>query len=360
MMRVIFVQTYPLYHDGWSLEQWIRLYNRDRWMPGLAASLGREAELWVVGEERKDLVSRIPDLCDYPIRVFPADRTGGATKRHTSRALIRFAAQDPADLFVLKGVDGGVGEALIDAVLEPDRRPYAMVIGGKYYTRNVARAAAVLYETERQKRLLMHPAYRIWRRPVPPERLIRLPKSIDTDVFRPMADAPVEWDVISVARLISKHKYFDAAGKLSERVRVAVVGGGPLKEALRRRYPRVAWLGKTPHHLLPALLNKARVFLHSGLSDYYPRVIPEAMACGLPCVAFKEAIDADVLPAECGLRVSRKDFIRPVLDLLGDENRRISLGEAARRRAVSEYGRDSSRPALEKLLALPFRGPGAD
>lgn len=53
-MKVIFLQTYPVYHDGLSTEQWLKLENRDKWMPALASTLGFESELWAV-----DLVTSI-------------------------------------------------------------------------------------------------------------------------------------------------------------------------------------------------------------------------------------------------------------------------------------------------------------
>ena len=76
-----------------------------------------------------------------------------------------------------------------------------------------------------------------FRRAVATESLIRLEKSIDTDVFRPLPDAENRWDVISVGRLISNYKNYQALGVLSDALRVAVIGGGPAEDELKKKYP---------------------------------------------------------------------------------------------------------------------------
>ncbi len=358
-MRIVFVQTYPVYHDGWTTEEWLRLENRDRWMPGLAALMGHEVELWAVAENAYTGRSALPGFGGYMIRLFRPDRRDGRTKRHTSRDLCAYAAGAPADVYVLKGTDGGVGLQLIADVLRPRKAPFAFVIGGKYYAPPTADACAVFYETERQRRALESPGLRLWRRAVAPEALFRLPKSIDTDVFRPREGAEVRWDLITVSRLIPRHKPLGALGALSEHARVAVLGSGPMEAALRARYPRIAWLGRAPNREVPAALGQARAFMHAGLSDYYPRVLVEAAACGLPCIAFREAIDEDVLPPEVGLRVSRRGYLAETLALLADEARLAQMGRAARARAVAAFGPTSTQPALAFLAARVAQLRGA-
>lgn len=354
-MRIAYVQSYPIYHDLWTTEQWLALQNRDRWMPAITAALGHEVELW--GIDRPDrhpgtfeTQSEMPGFAPYTIRLFPASIQGKRTKFDYSDDLNAFAGRFAPDLVIIKGTDGGAGTCLIDRVLRPRGIPFAFVIGGKYYTRHVPQAAYVFYETERQREALAHPGAQVWRRAVAPERLGRLNKSIDTSVFRPIPEVEKQYDVISVGRLVPRNKRYDALGVLSEQCRVAVVGGGPEAERLKARYPRVDWLGKQPNHLLPELLNRARLFLHAGLRDHYPRVLAEAAACGLPSIAFAEAIDPDVLPAAIGLRVSREQYQEPILALLNDPARLRAMAAAARAYAVASTSVDSSRPALEKMF----------
>lgn len=357
-MRVVFVQTYPTYHDLLTKDAWLALENRDRWMPGVLAQMGHEVELWAGAEGEGEALSHLDGFGDYRIRFFPA-AGGRRTKFHRSNALVAAAAASGADLFVLKGVDGGIGTHLVRSYLIPAGRPFAFVIGGKYYAPEVPGARIVFYETDAQRRLLERPGPRFWRRRVRPERLIRLPKSIDIDRFRPMPGVERTWDLICVGRLIPHYKNYDALGRLSEVARVAVVGGGPEAERLRAKYPAVTWLGPVPNRDLPELLNRAHLFLHPSRRDFYPRVLAEAAACGLPAVAFARSVADDVLPPTRGLRVSETDYVRPILDLLHDEARRREMGRNSRAYAEAEVGRHSSRAALEEMLRRLGNRPSA-
>lgn len=349
-MRIAFVQTYPVYHDLWSTEQWLALENRDKWMPGIAEAMGHEVELWAVDHATSDHHCAFSGFGSYPIRLFARAGGGHKTKFQYSDALVEHARRFEPDLCVLKGVDGGMGRRLIEKYLRPEQKDFAVVIGGDvYYDRHMAHAQTIFYESDKQRTWLQHPGWRFWRSPVQSERLIRLPKSIDTEHFKPLPEAKKEWDVLAVCRLIP-YKNPETIGPLSEKARVAVIGTGPLEPSLRKQYPNIEWLGQVENRALPSFLNRARVFMHPGLRDHYPRVLAEAAACGTPSVAFAEAIAPDVLPPECGLRVTRDGYIAQIIGLLGDPDRLERMSRSSREHAVAHAGRDSARPALEQLF----------
>lgn len=141
-MRCAFVQTYPVYHDGWSTRQWLELENRDRWMPGIAASMGHQVELWAIADERLEEISEMKDFPSYPIQLFAPDQRSGKTKFHTSRSLLAYARSFAPDIVFLKGVDGGTGIQLLRQYLLPEKIPFVFIIGGEYYNRYVAEASA--------------------------------------------------------------------------------------------------------------------------------------------------------------------------------------------------------------------------
>jgi glycosyltransferase involved in cell wall biosynthesis len=350
-MRLAFVQTYPVYHDLWTTGQWLALENRDRWMPGIAAALGHEVELWAVDREASEHTSRIEGFGRYEIRLFAASG-GGKTKFHTSADMLAHARRFRADLHVLKGIDGGAGIHLIRQFLRPERRPFVFVIGGKFYNRYVPHARAVLFESAVQRDGLSRTGWRFWRRPVDPARLIPLPKSIDTDRFAPAPKADREWDIITVGRLISNYKNYDALAAFSPHVRVAVAGTGPAEAELRAKYPHVHWLGHVANRDMPDLLNRAKLFFHTGRRDYFPRVLAEAAACGLPLVAFAGSVGEDVVPPEGGLLVTPGSYSDDILSLLRDPLRMAAMGRYNRERAERTSGKWSSREPLEQMLAL--------
>lgn len=349
-MRIIFVLTYPTHHGVADPAEWLRWDNRDRRMPGILSELGVDVALWGLAREGMETVSTLPGIAPYPIRLFaPADPTR-RTRDQVSDTLVAAARDDPADLFVLIGSNGGAGFDLFDRMLRPDRRRFAVVIGGDYWSRIIPHAAFVFPESSVQERALVHPFPRFWRSALSPDRMQRLPKTIDTDRFHPRPADP-RWDVIATSRL-TPYKDFGEVAALADTHRVAVIGDGPQAAELRRRYPRVDWLGHVPNADVPGMLAQARLFFHAGRRDYFPRAIPEAMACGLPVVAFDDRIGADVVPPDCGILVRDRHYRSRVAALLDDPAALAAMGRAARDHAVATHGLRSSENACKRLIEV--------
>lgn len=349
-MRIAFVQTYPIYHDHVEKETWLQRRNRVRWIPGILSEMGHDVELWAVDHTFSVHQSTIEGLGDYPIRFFESVEASRKTKKHYSDALVDHARDFDADIHLLKGTDGGVGKRLIQKFLLPEERTFVFIIAGEYYTRHVPKADLVFVETEEQRRILQDPEWYFWRTSVPDERLLRMPKSVDTDQFRPMPDVNTEWDIISVGRLIPRYKNYDALGQLSDAFDIAVVGGGPAKEDLESSYPKIDWLGSVPHPKVPEMMNRGRVFMHASHRDYSPRVITEAAACGIPILAFAHAIAPDVLPPGCGLRLNREHYVEEIGLLLDDDEIVDTMGDWARAHAVEHLGKEATREPLEQMI----------
>ncbi len=349
-MRIVFVLTYPTHHGVADPAEWLRWDNRDRRMPGILSELGVDVALWGLARDGIETLSTLPGIAPYPIRLFaPADPTR-RTRNQVSDTLVAAARDDPAAMFVLIGSNGGAGFDLFDRVLRPDRRRFAVVIGGDYWSRIVPHAAFVFPESSVQERALVRPFPRFWRSALSPDRMQRLPKTIDTDRFRPRPAEP-RWDIIATSRL-TPYKDFGEVAALADTHRVAVIGDGPQAADLRRRYPRVDWLGHVPNADVPAMLAQARLFFHAGRRDYFPRAIPEAMACGLPVVAFDDRIGADVVPPDCGILVRDRDYRARVAALLGDPARLSAMGRTARDHAVTTHGLRSSESACKRLIEV--------
>ncbi|MBW4332206.1 glycosyltransferase [Stakelama sp. CBK3Z-3] len=350
-MRIIFVLTYPVYHGIADLSEWLAWDNRDRRMPALLAALGTDVELWGVGDEGAVLTSQFADRPAYPIRLFATSGGGAKSRDQYSDAMATAARDDPADLFVLIGANGGAGYHLYDHALNPGGRRFAIIIGGDYWSRLVPRADFLFTESAGQEYALAHPGWRFWRRAIASDRTERLPKTIDVERFSPDPQVQKRWDVIAVSRL-NRWKRFDEIGRLSRIARVAVVGGGPQAAMLARRYPHIEWLGHRPHGEVPGLINQARLYFHAGRRDYFPRAIPEAMACGIPVVAMDDRIGPDVVPPACGALVNRHSFEPAVTRLLREPARLAAMGRAGRAQVVASHGPRSSEHACRTLIEL--------
>ncbi|WP_211465649.1 glycosyltransferase family 4 protein [Collimonas silvisoli] len=74
-----------------------------------------------------------------------------------------------------------------------------------------------------------------------------------------------------------------------------VIGDGPLREELQKRYPEVQFLGAKPHHELTSYYNCADVMVFPSHTDTFGLVMIEAMACGVPVAAYPVAGPLDVV-----------------------------------------------------------------
>ncbi len=96
----------------------------------------------------------------------------------------------------------------------------------------------------------------------------------------------------------------------NHRVRLFVVGEGPEEEKLRKLTKelnlelKVNFVGQVVHEKVPEYLIAADVLVLPSLSEGFPVVLPEAMACGLPIVAARVGgVPEIVIDGENGLLV---------------------------------------------------------
>jgi glycosyltransferase involved in cell wall biosynthesis len=350
-MKIVYIQTYPAYHDFGDSEQWLLLENRDKWMPGITKELGHEAELWCIGSKRKNADFTWKKSFTYPIKMFKPDSMSGKTKTHRSSQMVNYAKEQEIDLYVLKGMDGGAGTTLLKEVILPSKIPFAFVIGGKWYSPWADRAHAILYETEHQKELLKKKTWRFWEKTCNDEQLIHLPKSTDTTLFKPIENIEKKYDIISMGRLIPYYKNYDALTSLSGKLSIGFIGGGPELEHFRNRFPEIDWIGPVPNKEVPYYLNKAKLFFYTGLRDHFPRVIVESASCGVPVVAFSNIFKKDVIPDTVGFLVRKDSYIDEIITAIGDSSYINQLSKSCREHASVHWNEESSRSAIKSMLS---------
>jgi glycosyltransferase involved in cell wall biosynthesis len=157
-------------------------------------------------------------------------------------------------------------------------------------------------------------------------------------------------DLISAGRLISYYKNYDDMFSLSHELRVAFIGGGPLLDENKSKWPQVNWYGSVPNTEVASYLNTSRAFFYPSKRDYFPRAIVEAAACGLPVLCFDDQVGSDVVPDNVGIRLNRSDFKEAIMELFKNPDRLREMGDNARSHALENYGKESSRAAVEALL----------
>jgi glycosyltransferase involved in cell wall biosynthesis len=129
----------------------------------------------------------------------------------------------------------------------------------------------------------------------PRERIHLIPNGVDTARFRPGPPrVSTTRNVAYVGRLSAEKNLgtlLDAAGKLAGRfeLRVTFIGQGACRGELlaraRQLGVRVEFLPVVDNAELPRFLTEADAFVLPSFTEGHPKVLLEAMACGVPCVA---------------------------------------------------------------------------
>src|SRR5437763_255743 len=211
------------------------------------------------------------------------------------------------------------------------------------------------------------------------QRLHRIYHGVDLCKFNPKGgtapgprtpgDTPT---ILAVGRLVEKKGYpylIDACRLLIDRgydVRLRIVGGGEMKEALRRHIAevgldeRIELLGARPQDEVIELYRTATVFalpcvvLDNGDRDGIPNVLVEAMRLGLPVVSTAASgIPELVVDEGTGLLVPPRDaeaLASALARLPDDAELRARLAAGAAHRVAHEFDLAANAAMLKALL----------
>ncbi len=127
--------------------------------------------------------------------------------------------------------------------------------------------------------------------------LARWSRGVDVGLFK-----PVDSSWLNLPRPISLYlgrvaveKNIEEFLKLNLPGTQLVVGDGPAREALQRKYPRALFVGYKYGAELAAHVAAADVFVFPSRTDTFGLVLLEAMACGVPVAAYPVTGPIDVV-----------------------------------------------------------------
>ncbi len=125
----------------------------------------------------------------------------------------------------------------------------------------------------------------------------RWSRGVDTELFR--ARPKDLWDLprpilLNVGR-VAPEKNLDAFLRLDTPGTKVVIGDGPARPELERRYPDVVFMGAKFGEELAAAYAQADVFVFPSLTDTFGLVLLEALASGVPVAAFPVQGPLDVI-----------------------------------------------------------------
>jgi len=141
---------------------------------------------------------------------------------------------------------------------------------------------------------------------------------------------------------------------------LTIIGDGARRAEIEQAFAglppgRIHWRGAIPHDGVLAALAAHDVFIWPGVREAYGLVYLEAQAVGLPIIAFDSGgVSATVRGGETALLAREGDeaaLAAALLRLLDDTALRATMGQAARRFALSERNPKQAALILERGLA---------
>jgi len=172
-------------------------------------------------------------------------------------------------------------------------------------------------------------------------------RGVDTDLFNP--DEPAKLDLprpifMTVGR-VAVEKNLEAFLALDLPGSKVVIGDGPQKAELERRYPQASFLGEKTGKDLTSHVAAADVFVFPSLTDTFGVVQLEALACGTPVAAFPVTGPKDVI-ADHPIGALDTDLRAACLRALGMSR------ETCRSFALERSWENSARQFIGNLTAL--------
>jgi glycosyltransferase involved in cell wall biosynthesis len=202
------------------------------------------------------------------------------------------------------------------------------------------------------------------------DNVVLLPRAVDTQQFQPAfrdpmlrrswgvaADAPVAIHVGRIAaekNLALAVRAFRELQRLRPDARFAWVGDGPARAQLQREHPDFIFCGVQRGQALARHFASGDLFLFPSLSETFGNVTLEAMASGVPTVAFDYGATHEHLrDGSHGAAIAPGDengFIAATRHIGGDADLRFVMGAAARE-AVSRLRPEDVSAAFDDILA---------
>ena len=121
-------------------------------------------------------------------------------------------------------------------------------------------------------------------------KILHLYNYIDIDLFKPMEIQRKYKNVLFIGRLDNQKNLFNLINAFVDLpdFTLNIVGRGPYKNELKKLVKKlklnVKFLGTIPNYEIPKILNQCEIFILPSYYEGNPKVLLEAMSCGIPCI----------------------------------------------------------------------------
>jgi len=187
-----------------------------------------------------------------------------------------------------------------------------------------------------------------------------IPNYIDTELFRPMIVKKEEKRICIVCRLVEQKNLFNLIKAISSlSVKLVIFGEGSLKKSLedysKKQKVNVEFKGNILNQKLPEEINKSNLFILPSFYEGCPKVLLEAMSCGLPCIGTDvEGIREIIKHKDNGYlcETDATSIKKAILDVLNNKELKERLSKNARKTIVNNYSLENILKEEEKNYEL--------
>lgn len=177
-------------------------------------------------------------------------------------------------------------------------------------------------------------------------RIVRWSRAVDTDLFHPRARTLPECErpVQMYVGRVSLEKNLEAFLQLKAKGTKYVVGDGPARIELQRKYPEAIFLGPLSGEALAQAYANADVFVFPSRTDTFGLVMLEALASGVPVAAYPVMGPIDVV------RPPLTGALHEDLGIAIEQALRHGDADACRHLAASYSWNECTRQFLSNLV----------
>ena len=181
---------------------------------------------------------------------------------------------------------------------------------------------------------------------IPKQKLVYIPNWVDTLVFKPSLEKKIKKQIIvSVGRFEKQKNYPNLIKSVKNLdVKLILIGRGILKRDLlnlaKEHKVDLEIIESIPNDEMPKIYNRATLFVLPSLIEGFPKVVIEAMSCGLPVICTRVGgLKEMVRDGETGIfsETSVESIREKIVFLLNNARLRTKLGNNARRYVISNY-----------------------
>lgn len=182
---------------------------------------------------------------------------------------------------------------------------------------------------------------------IPQNTISYLPNGVDTSIFKPKAQKKV-FEFLFIGRLEPQKNIsalLRAVRFLNKKQRkVLIIGSGKEKKALEKMAElfdiNLTIISKIPHSQLSKYYNNSKIFVLPSLKEGQPKVLLEAMSCGLPVIASDIEAHREIIEMYRNGILSETDDVnlyKSIKALLDNKKLQMTMGSAARKTIRERY-----------------------